>query len=77
MIYKKLQRLIAEQCGLDDPDEVDCELDFEDDLGFSDFNMVELSVAVESEFDIELTDEQIASIKNVGDLLDAIEENLI
>lgn len=76
MIYKKLQRLIAEQCDIDDPESVDCEWSFEDDLGFNEYNIVELSVAVESEFDVELTDEQIALIKTVGDLLDVIEENL-
>ena len=76
MIYERLQKLIAEQCAIVDAQSIDCEWSFEDDLGFNDFNIVELSVAVEQEFDIELTDEQIAAVKTVGDLLDAVEESL-
>ena len=75
MIYKKLVELLAEQFGME-PDEFNEETTFED-LGADSVDLVELSMSLEEEFGIdEMTEEEIASIHNLGDLVNFIQGKL-
>ena len=68
-IFKTMQDLIAEQFAID-TDEISMESSFVDDLGADSVDLVELVMAMEEEFDIgELTEEDTASVKTVGDLV--------
>ena len=68
-IFQTMRDLVSEQFGME-PDEVTPETSFEDDLGADSLAAVELSMALEEEFDIgELTEEDTASVKTVGDLV--------
>ena len=69
MIFEKLAALIAEQFNID-VDSITMETSFFDDLNADSVDIVDLSMVLEEEFDIdELDEEEAASIKTVGDLV--------
>ena len=75
MIYGKIVKLLSEQFGME-PDEITEETTFED-LGADSVDLVELSMNLEEEFDIdEMGEEDIASIHNVGDLVNYLQGKL-
>ena len=68
-MFEKLCALIAEQFGVD-ADAITKDTAFVDELGADSVDLVDLSMALEEEFDIgELTEEDTASVKTVGDLV--------
>lgn len=69
MIFEKLAALIAEQFNID-VDSITMETSFFDDLNADSVDIVDLSMVLEEEFDIdELEEEEASSIKTVGDLV--------
>ena len=75
MIYGKIVKLLSEQFGME-PDEITEETTFED-LGADSVDLVELSMSLEEEFGIdEMGEEDIASIHNVGDLVNYLQGKL-
>lgn len=69
MIFEKLAALIAEQFNVD-VDSITMETSFFDDLNADSVDIVDLSMVLEEEFDIdELEEEEAAAIKTVGDLV--------
>ena len=75
MIFERLARILAEQFGLDEEDITE-ETGFED-LGADSVDLVELSMNLEEEFGIEeMGEEDIASIHNVGDLVNYLQKKL-
>lgn len=75
MIYHRLVQLLAEQFNMD-PKDITEETGFED-LGADSVDLVELSMNLEEEFDIgEMSEEDIASIHNVGDLVNYLRGKL-
>lgn len=69
MIFEKVRDIIAEQLGID-PEEITMESSFIDDLGADSLDIVELIMALEEEFDIEIPDEDAEKIKTVGDVVE-------
>ncbi|ERM92437.1 MAG: Acyl carrier protein [Caldanaerobacter subterraneus] len=69
MIFEKVRNIIAEQLGID-PEEITMESSFIDDLGADSLDIVELIMALEEEFDIEIPDEDAEKIKTVGDVVE-------
>ena len=75
MIYGKIVKLLSEQFGME-PDEITEETTFED-LGADSVDLVELSMNLEEEFDIEeMSEEDIAYIHTVGDLVGYLRSKL-
>ncbi|MGE5629717.1 MAG: acyl carrier protein [Caulobacteraceae bacterium] len=74
MIFEKVQEKVAEQLGVD-ADEVTLESSFIDDLGADSLDIVELLMALEEEFDIEIPDEEAEKLVTVGDVVDYIKNN--
>ena len=69
MIFEKLAALVAEQFNVD-AETVTMETSFTDDLNADSVDIVDLSMALEEEFGIEvLGEEDAASITTVGDLV--------
>ena len=67
MIFEKLCALIAEQFNVD-ADTITMETSFADDLNADSVDIVDLSMAMEEEFDIgEIDEEDLTSLKTVGD----------
>ncbi|HYF83130.1 MAG TPA: acyl carrier protein [Clostridia bacterium] len=74
MIFEKVQEKVAEQLGVD-AEEVLLESSFIDDLGADSLDIVELLMALEEEFDIEIPDEEAEKLASVGDVVDYIKNN--
>ena len=75
MIFEKVAKLLAEQFGLE-VEEITEDMGM-DDLGADSVDLVELSMNLEEEFDIEeMGEEDIASIHTVGDLVGYLRSKL-
>ena len=75
-MFEELRKLIAEQFGVE-PDSVNADTSFVDDLGADSVDLVELSMALEAEFGLEeMESDEIDSIKTVGDLYKYMQEHL-
>ena len=67
MILEKLRSLIADQLGVDSSN-ITMDTNFEEDLGVDSLDIVELSMALEEEFDIgEVKEAELGTLKTVGD----------
>jgi len=68
-VHPKVKDIIVEQLGVD-PEKVKPEASFIDDLGADSLDIVELVMAMEEEFDIEIPDEEAEKLKTVKDVAD-------
>jgi len=66
-VQPKVKEVIVEQLGVD-PERVKLEASFIDDLGADSLDIVELVMAMEEEFGIEIPDEDAEKLKTVGDV---------
>jgi len=73
-VQDKVISIIAEQLGVE-KDDVTPEASFTDDLGADSLDIVELVMAFEEEFGIEIPDEDAEKIQKVKDAVDYIEEH--
>jgi acyl carrier protein len=71
---EKIKEIIASQLGVD-AEEVTPEASFVDDLGADSLDTVELIMALEEEFDIEIPDEEAEKIATVSDAIAYIESH--
>ncbi|WP_312650055.1 acyl carrier protein [Proteiniclasticum sp.] len=67
MIFEKLQAIIVDKLSVD-ADEVTLDSTFED-LGADSLDIVEIVMALEEEFDIEISDDEAEQAKSVGDVV--------
>ncbi len=72
-IDQRVKDIIVEQLGVK-PDQVTPEAKFIEDLGADSLDTVELVMALEEEFGIEVPDEQAEKLQSVGDVIKYIEE---
>lgn len=70
-MFDKIKNLISEQLGID-AEEVTMESSFIDDLGADSLDIVELIMALETEFDLEIPDEDAEKITTVSDVVEYI-----
>ena len=69
MIFETLAGIISEQFSVSE-DSITMDTAFVDDLGADSLDVVELTMAIEEEFDIpETSDEELAKLQTVGDLV--------
>ena len=74
VVYERLQSIVAEQLGVE-TEQVVRDAEFVADLNADSLDMVELVMSLEEEFGIEISDEDVESIRTVGDAVDYIEEH--
>lgn len=74
MIFERIKEILADQLDAS-TDVMTMESDIADDLGADSLDVVELLMAIEDEFDVEIPDEEIENIKTIGDLVKYIENN--
>lgn len=67
-IHSKITKVIVEKLGVSE-DQVKPEAAFIDDLGADSLDQVELVMALEDEFDIEIPDEEAEKLKKVSDVI--------
>lgn len=73
-IFEKVKGIIVEQLGATEAN-VTMEASFIDDLGADSLDIVELIMALEEEFDMEIPDADAEKIVTVNDVVDYIKEN--
>ncbi|MEA1929054.1 MAG: acyl carrier protein [Candidatus Auribacterota bacterium] len=73
-VTQKVKDIIVEQLGVN-PEEVTTEASFIDDLGADSLDTVELVMALEETFEIEVPDEDAEQLTSVGAAIKYIEEN--
>jgi acyl carrier protein len=71
---EKVKQIISEQLGVDEA-EVTPSASFVDDLGADSLDQVELVMALEEAFDLEIPDEDAEKIRTVQDAMDYIEKH--
>lgn len=71
--FDKVKEIVVEQLGVDEAD-VAIESTFIDDLGADSLDIVELIMAFEEEFNIEIPDEIAEKIKTVKDAVEYIDK---
>jgi acyl carrier protein len=70
-IFEEVKKVVVEQLGVSES-EVTREASFVDDLGADSLDTVELVMALEEAFSIEIPDEDAEKIKNIGDTVSYI-----
>lgn len=73
--FQKIRKIIVDQLGVDES-EVTEDASFVDDLGADSLDTVELVMALEEEFGIEIPDEDAEKIVTVGDAVKYIDSKL-
>jgi acyl carrier protein len=73
-IFERVKKIIAEQLGVE-AEKIRPEASFVDDLGADSLDTVELVMALEEEFDMEIPDEQAEKITTVQAAVDYITAN--
>jgi acyl carrier protein len=71
-VAERVKQIIVEQLGVDE-NQVDPSASFVDDLGADSLDIVELVMAFEEAFDLDIPDEDAEKIKTVKDAIDYIE----
>ena len=74
-VFEKVKGIIVSQLGVAET-AVTLEASFIDDLGADSLDIVELVMALEEEFDMEIPDEDAEKVVTVGDVVDYIKENV-
>ena len=72
--FDQVRDIVVEQLG-SEADEVTLESTFIDDLGADSLDIVELIMAFEEEFNVEIPDEAAEKIKTVQDVVNYIDQN--
>ena len=74
-IFERVTEDIGEQLGIEDLDTITMETTFIDDLGADSLDIVELIMALEEEFDMEIPEAEAEKITSVGDAVEYIKAN--
>ncbi len=74
-VERRVIEIIVEQLGVGE-DEVTPEASFIDDLGADSLDLVELIMAMEEEFSLEISDEEAEKIQTVQDVINYINEHI-
>lgn len=73
MIFEQVQAIVAEKLSLD-KNQVKLESNLQEDFNADSLDAVEIIMAVEDAFDIEVADDELMNIKTVKDIVDFIEK---
>lgn len=76
MEFEKIREILVEQLGVSE-DEVTMDASLMDDLGADSLDLVELVMAMEQEFDVEIPDEDAEKIRTVGDAVNFVKEKAL
>lgn len=72
MVFEKIRQILCDQLDIEES-EVTMESNIAEDLGADSLDVVDLIMSIEDEFEIEVPDDNVESIKTVGDVVNFIE----
>ncbi|MBR5228059.1 MAG: acyl carrier protein [Clostridia bacterium] len=75
-IFEKVKEVIIDQLGIEDEDKVTMDTTFIDDLGADSLDVVELIIALEEEFGIEIPEteaEKVVTVKDVVEYINSVQ----
>ncbi len=75
MVFEKIRDIICDQLDLDE-EKVTMESSVTDDLAADSLDIVDIVMTLEEEFDLEIPDDAVETIKTVGDLVRFIEDHV-
>ncbi len=73
MEFEQIKKILAEQFSMSEED-ITMETSFAEDIGADSLDLVELVMALEQEFDLEIDDDEVENIKTVGDAVRYIKD---
>lgn len=71
-VFERVRKVTCEELGVTET-EVEMDKSFQEDLGADSLDVVELVMALEEEFGVEIPDEDVANMKTIGDAVTYIE----
>ena len=74
-MFEKIRSIISEQLSIDDVDTITLDNSLTEDLEADSLDAVEVIMALEDEFGIEIPDEEAEHFKTIGDICKFIENN--
>lgn len=74
-VFERVKKVVVEELSVK-PEEVVESASFQEDLGADSLDVVEIAMAFESEFDIDIPDDDLSQIKTVGDATNYIKGKL-
>ncbi|MBE7051394.1 MAG: acyl carrier protein [Ruminococcaceae bacterium] len=74
MVFEKVKDIIANQLGVD-ADSITMNSSFIEELGADSLDVVELIMALETEFDLEIPEDEAENVSTVGDVVEYIKAN--
>ena len=72
-MFEKIKDIIVEQLDLEDADSLTMDTSLKEDLDADSLDAVEVIMALEDEFDIEIPDEEAENFKTIGHIVEYIE----
>ena len=73
MELEQIKKILSEQFSISE-DEIGMDTSFTEDIGADSLDLVELLMALEQEFDVEIDDDEVEGIKTVGDAVRYIKD---
>jgi acyl carrier protein len=75
MVLEKVKVILSEQFDVEE-ENISADTDIQDDLGADSLDVVDLLMSIEDEFEIEIPDEDVETVKTVGQLVAYIESKV-
>ena len=75
-MFELIQKIIAEQMGIDDYDKITYDTHLADDLNADSIDAAEIIITIESEFDIEIPDDIAEKIKKVSEIMEYLQKEI-
>jgi acyl carrier protein len=72
-MFNIIKSIIEEQLGITDSEKITMETDLEEDLGADSLDAVEIIMAIEDEFDLEIPDQVAEELKTVTEIITYLE----
>ncbi len=76
MVFDKIKEIVVEQLVLDNADDIKMGTSMIDDLDADSLDAVEVIMAIEDEFDIEIDDEDAEGFKSIGDIVNYVKSKI-
>lgn len=75
MVFEKIKAILAEQFDVEE-DSITMETNIQDDLGADSLDVVDLMMSIEDEFEFEVADNELESVRTVDELVKFVEQKI-